>query len=79
MNLESHRRGVDAADDALIAALRVRLILGRAVVEEKRRAGLPARDPARERAILDRLILEAGLPSALIEAVWTAVFNQTRG
>ena len=50
------RRAVDRLDLALLRALERRALAAREILALKAGAGLPARDRARERAILERLL-----------------------
>jgi chorismate mutase len=62
LDLDSLRRDIDAVDQQILKLLhdRVRLVLQ--VGDYKRERGIPVYDPARERALLDRLGKSAELP-----------------
>ena len=61
-DLEELRRGIDAVDQSILKLLHERVRLVMAVGEYKRERGIPVYDPARERALLDRLCKEAHPP-----------------
>jgi len=78
--LASARAAIDAVDHALLDLLARRRSLVGAVFEQKRALGLPLLDPAREaelvaerRARGERL----GVPSALTEAVFRAILDES--
>jgi chorismate mutase / prephenate dehydrogenase len=53
-DLEELRQRIEAIDDELIALIRERVELARAVGRAKREHGLPILDPAREAAVVRR-------------------------
>ena len=55
MSIESIRKKIDAVDDELVALLKARFDLSRAMGEEKRKIGREVYDPVREAALLARL------------------------
>lgn len=55
MSIESIRKEIDAVDDELVALLKARFDLSRAIGEEKKKKGLPVYDAAREGLLLLRL------------------------
>lgn len=56
MSLDDLRAALDAADDALLAALARRAALVREIWDFKATHGLPRLDPAREQALKARLV-----------------------
>lgn len=62
LDLDALRRDIDAVDHQILKLLhdRVRLVIQ--VGDYKRERGIPVYDPARERALLDRLGKAAELP-----------------
>ncbi|MGA0587638.1 ubiquinone anaerobic biosynthesis accessory factor UbiT [Dyella sp. KRB-257] len=65
--LSHARHAIDAVDDSLLVMLAMRRQLVRSVAWLKPRAGLPMRDPARERAVRQRadvLARKLGVPTA---------------
>jgi chorismate mutase len=62
LDLEELRRGIDAVDQQILKLLHERVRLVMAVGEYKRERGIPVYDPARERALLDRLCSAAQPP-----------------
>lgn len=60
--IERARRAIDAIDDELLALLERRATLALEIGREKRRAGVPIRDEAREARILARLQERSGGP-----------------
>ncbi len=61
-DLDELRRGIDAVDQQILKLLHDRVRLVMAVGEYKRERGIPVYDPARERALLDRLCKAAEPP-----------------
>lgn len=55
MSIESMRKEIDAVDDQLVALLKVRFDLSRAIGEEKKKLNRPVYDAEREEALLLRL------------------------
>lgn len=55
MSIELLRKEIDAVDDQLVALLKARFDLSRAIGEEKKKKGLPVYDAEREEALLSRL------------------------
>jgi chorismate mutase-like protein len=60
--LDELRRGIDAVDQQILKLLHERVRLVMQVGEYKRERGIPVYDPARERALLDRLCKAAEPP-----------------
>lgn len=80
MTLADYRRAIDAADDEIAAALSRRFALTDEVRELRSREGLPARDEAREREVLARVI--AAVPAAhrdTAASVYERIFGGARG
>lgn len=76
--LTERRRLLDSIDDHLAAVLGQRIVVARAVVDEKRADGIPITDLAREEAIVDR-VAGLGISGELAEAVWGAIFREVKG
>lgn len=55
MSIELLRKEIDAVDDQLVALLKARFDMSRAIGEEKKKKGLPVYDAAREEVLLLRL------------------------
>ncbi|RYZ02134.1 MAG: chorismate mutase [Myxococcales bacterium] len=62
LDLDALRRDIDSIDQQLLALLHARVQLVMKVGEYKRERGIPVYDPARERALLDRLSKAAEPP-----------------
>ncbi len=62
LDLDELRRGIDAVDQQILKLLHERVRLVMAVGEYKRERGIAVYDPARERALLDRLCKAAEPP-----------------
>ena len=78
--LEELRNEVDAADDAILAALMRRFAITDRIRELKDREGVPRTDKEREREILARVA--AAVPPAkrdTVCAIWERLFAGTRG
>ena len=78
--LEELRREIDAADDAIIAALNRRFAITDKVRALKAREGLPRIDTARERAIFEKAV--AGVPAAkrdTVYGVYEKILGGSRG
>lgn len=79
MSLESLRAALDEVDSALIAALARRAALVREIWAWKEAHGLPRHDPARERALKDRLVRQAaelGLSAEAVEAILAQIVGK---
>jgi chorismate mutase len=78
--LDELRRSIDAVDQQLLKLLheRVRLVLQ--VGEYKRERGIPVYDPARERALLDRLCkaAEPPLDADTIRRIFERLVDESR-
>lgn len=80
-DVERLRAEIDGLDDQLLALLARRIEVVRALGGAKRRAGRPAVDPTRERAIVDRLAARPegqALGRDALEAIYAQVFRVTR-
>ena len=78
--LDELRKEVDAADDAILAALTRRFAVTDRICEMKDREGAPRADKEREREILARVA--AAVPPAkrdTVCAIWERLFAGTRG
>lgn len=62
LDLDALRRDIDSIDQQLLRLLHERVRLVMSVGEYKRERGIPVYDPARERALLDRLSKAAEPP-----------------
>lgn len=58
--LDNIRKDIDSVDQKIVELLKERFALSQQVAESKRSTGMPIHDPARERAILNRLCDQAG-------------------
>src|ERR1700722_10778035 len=77
MNLDDLRSRIDAIDDRILTLLGERAAVVGDVARAKQEAGLPAYDPDRERAILDRLGRQGAgrFPRESIVAVYREVMS----
>ena len=78
--LEGIRKEIDAADDAILAALERRFALMDEMRELKKREGLPRVDKAREKAIISRVA--AAVPPRwrdTVCGVWERILSGSRG
>ena len=78
--LDELRNEVDAADDAILAALKRRFAITDRIRELKDREGVPRADKEREREILARIA--AAVPPAkrdTVCAIWERLFAGARG
>jgi len=78
--LDELRKEVDAADDAILAALKRRFAVTDRIRELKDRAGAPRADKEREREVLARVA--AAVPPEkrdTVCAIWERLFAGTRG
>ena len=79
MELNDIRRDIDAIDDELVRLFSRRMDCARQVAEAKQLIGRPIRDPARERAIVNRLTARAGDEYApYVRDLYAHIFNLSR-
>lgn len=80
LDLEELRRGIDAVDQHILKLLHERVRLVMAVGEYKRERGIPVYDPARERALLDRLCkaAEPPLDADTIRRIFERLVDESR-
>ena len=80
LDLEELRRGIDAVDQQILKLLHERVRLVMAVGEYKRERGIPVYDPARERALLDRLCkaAEPPLDAETIRRIFERLVDESR-
>lgn len=74
------RREIDKIDHELLTLMQRRLGYVLKIGERKRLRGLPIFDPAREDALLQRLVASSGAPAdaELVRAVFSALVTQCR-
>jgi chorismate mutase-like protein len=79
-DLEELRRGIDAVDQQILKLLHERVRLVMAVGDYKRERGIPVYDPARERALLDRLCKAAQPPldAETIRRIFERLIDESR-
>ena len=80
LDLEELRRGIDAVDQQILQLLHERVRLVMQVGEYKRERGIPVYDPARERALLERLskAAEPPLDGDTIRRVFERLVDESR-
>ena len=78
--LEDLRGSIDAVDQQILKLLHERVRLVMAVGEYKRERGIPVYDPARERALLDRLCkaAEPPLDADTIRRIFERLVDESR-
>ena len=80
MTIDDYRKAIDAVDDEIVAALLKRVKLTDEVRRFKSREGLPAKDAAREQAIVGRMLVKT--PAAerdLVAGIYERIFGSSRG
>ena len=79
MDLNDIRREIDQIDDQLTELFVRRMDCSRRVAETKRETGRAVRDPARERAIVNRLTQQAGDENApYVSMLYGLIFDLSR-
>jgi chorismate mutase len=80
LDLDELRRGIDAVDQQILKLLHERVRLVMQVGEYKRERGIPVYDPARERALLDRLCkaAEPPLDADTIRRIFERLVDESR-
>lgn len=80
LDLDELRRSIDAVDQNILKLLHERVRLVMAVGEYKRERGIPVYDPARERALLDRLCkaAEPPLDADTIRRIFERLVDESR-
>ena len=78
--MDMMRHNIDEIDSAILALLAKRLGLAKDLGEAKKNLGIPIYDPAREKAILARLVEENRdrLAPAAVKAIWREIFSSSR-
>ncbi|MEM2974634.1 MAG: prephenate dehydratase [Candidatus Micrarchaeia archaeon] len=79
MNLDKKRKQIDRIDEQIIKLLNRRAQIVIEIGKEKRKAGIPAYSPSRERQILDRLSSRKMLlPRKGMEAIFREIISASR-
>lgn len=78
MSIESIRKEIDAVDDELVALLKARFELSRAMGEEKKRKSLPVYDAEREGLLLSRLEQKAAPYGGEVRALYEKIMELSR-
>ena len=80
LDLDELRRSIDAVDQGILKLLHERVRLVMAVGEYKRERGIPVYDPARERALLERLCkaAEPPLDADTIRRIFERLVDESR-
>lgn len=80
LDLEALRREIDAVDQQILKQLHARVLLVMKVGEYKRERGIPVYDPARERALLERLsnAAEPPLDREMVRGVFERLVDESR-
>ena len=80
LDLAELRRDIDAVDQQILKLLHERVRLVMLVGEYKRERGIPVYDPARERALLDRLCASAEPPldGETIRRIFERLIDESR-
>jgi chorismate mutase len=76
--IEQLRKKVDAIDDQILAAIRERVKVCKAIGSAKKKQGKPVRDAARENQVFERVkekSAELGLDVDGVEAVYREIVN----
>lgn len=74
------RQNIDEIDDTILSLLTKRLDLAKSLGEAKKNRGIPIYDPAREKAILLRLVEQNAdrLSPNAVKAIWREIFSSSR-
>ena len=80
LDLDELRKGIDSVDQQILRLLHERVRLVMQVGEYKRERGIPVYDPARERALLDRLCkaAEPPLDADTIRRIFERLVDESR-
>ena len=80
LDLDELRKSIDAVDQQILRLLHERVRLVMQVGEYKRERGIPVYDPARERALLDRLCkaAEPPLDADTIRRIFERLVDESR-
>ena len=78
MSIESMRKEIDAVDDELVALLKARFDLSRAIGEEKKKKDLPVYDAEREEALLSRLEKQATPYGGEVRVLYEKIMELSR-
>ena len=73
------RKQIDEADAGIVELLAARLLAARIIGRRKKKTGKPARNPKREREVMEKtalLALAKGISQKLVSAVFTAVMEE---
>jgi chorismate mutase len=76
--IEQLRKKVDAIDDQILAAMRERVKVCKAIGAAKKKHGKPVRDTSRENMVFERIkekSVELGLDADGVEAVYREIVN----
>lgn len=78
MSIELLRKEIDAVDGELVALLKARFELSRAIGEEKKKLNRPVYDPAREEALLLRLEQQAAPYGGEVRVLYEKIMELSR-
>lgn len=78
MSIELLRKEIDAVDDELVALLKARFDLSKAMGEEKKKLNRPVYDAAREEALLSRLEEAAAPYGDEVRALYERIMELSR-
>ena len=78
MSIESMRKEIDAVDDELVALLKDRFDLSRAIGEEKKKLNLPVYDAERESLLLSRLEKQAAPYGGEVRVLYEKIMELSR-
>lgn len=78
MSIESMRNEIDAVDDELVALLKARFDLSRAIGEEKKKLNRPVYDAERERLLLLRLEKQAAPYGGEVRVLYEKIMELSR-
>ena len=78
MSIELLRKEIDAVDDELVALLKARFDLSRAIGEEKKKKSLPVYDGERESLLLARLEKQAAPYGGEVRVLYEKIMELSR-
>lgn len=78
MKIEEHRKRIDEIDEKILRLLEERVAEAHMIGEEKRKAGKPISDPAREKEVLEKVTKSTKLEKEFTKKLFKMIVEYCR-